>query len=85
VHIQFTAFINSLDGTEGTLRWFVDDTRLQRAVSELESRTVVERDLEKWADGNPTEFPSGQGKIWPQECRTGWGHPAAEQADTKQP
>ena len=56
--MQFTAFINNLDdGREGTPRWFVGDTRLGGAVSELEGRAVVGRDLEKWADGSPMAFP----------------------------
>lgn len=37
-------------------------------VSGLEGSTVIEIDLDKlqqWTDGNPTQFPKGQGKAHP--------------------
>lgn len=67
--VPFNIFINHLQaGTENTLSKPAGDTKVKEAADAPEGCAGIQRDfdrLEKWADGNPTEFSKRKSKILP--------------------
>lgn len=71
---MFNLFTDDLaDGTDCILNKCADDTKLEGAVSTLESRAAIQRDfdrLEKWPDRNFMKFNKGKYKV----LHLGWNH-----------
>jgi len=85
--ILFSFFMNDLDGgAECTLSKFADDTKLGGGADMPEGHAAIQKHLdrlEKWADGNLTQFNKGKCKVlrlggttsnWPGTS-TGWREP----------
>ena len=60
-------FTDDLDaGTQCSLTKFADDRKLGREADTLDGSAAIQRDLdrlEKWADGNLTQFSEGKCKV----------------------
>jgi len=65
--VLFNIFVGNMDsGIEETLSKFADDTKLCGAVSALEGRDVIQRDLERlerWACANLLKFSKAKCKV----------------------
>jgi len=101
--VPLNASVNDLrGGAELTLSKVAGDTRLGGGADRPEGRAAIQRDLdrlEKWADGNLTQFNKGKCKVLrlggnsPRhqhrlgaaqlESRKGPGHPSGHQARHK--